>query len=77
MKITLDSYERTIREYRDNKDRTLEQYEFEADVYNILAFAVASYARRYFNSAKAQQMCVKEVYCTAMTMLSDMTELRS
>ena len=72
MKILLNSYEKTIREKRDNRDTN--SYQKEVDVLNILAFALASYSHRFFKSSGMQEQCITMIYETAMKMLPQISE---
>ena len=76
MRIILNSYEKTIRERRDDRDTSLTQYEKEADVLNIIAFAVASYAKRYFKTETGQNLWIGEITDTALKMLPCIENVR-
>ena len=69
MKIVLDSYRKTVRDKRDRADKHIDQYQKEADVMNIFAFAIAARAKKYFQGPLAQRMFVDYIYKTAVAFL--------
>lgn len=68
MKMILDSYRKTVRDKKDKVDDKIDQYQKEADIMNILAFAIAAKARKYFRSPKAQKMYIDKIHETAVKM---------
>lgn len=70
MKMVLDTNKRTVRDKRDVNDAMLDQYQLEADVMNILAFAIASKAMSYFKSIDIQQAYINRISEAAKNMLT-------
>ncbi len=74
MKITLNTDTKIIRDKRTKTDRNKSQRQQEAERMEILAFAVAASAMRYFKTEKARKLYVDELAGIAKRMITGMSK---
>ena len=64
MKITLNTYDRTIREKKDKRDKKIDRDQLEAEIANIYAAAIAIKTCLTFQTPKARKMFVDLIFTT-------------